>query len=197
MRKLNSANSKNLATVRRFLVSLILTAILMTTVIAQSSEKRSGGLAKTDATEVSGTDGQRPIADENIMASAPNAKPTDLTGSWNGGLLNPSERTPTSKVLFTFNSDGGLIVSLQARNQSAVHGVWQKTGNRQYVFKAVTIGNGSGENLQEVTIIQGNVTLNDSADHFSLTLHVDSFDQNGVLVGTQDGTGQADRIKLP
>ena len=202
MRKVNSGSSISLVMVRRLLVSLILTAISMTTVIGQSSEKRIGWALKPEPTEVSRTAGQRPIVDESILASEsnPNPKPNDLTGSWLF-TVTPEGPVPTFKALGTFNADGGLVITAQGDVTqfgvtTASHGAWRKTGDRRYSVTFRQIAYDFQGNFTGTLKVRSNVTLNHSSDKFSLVFQAEIFDPSGALIFSFGGVAQATRIKV-
>lgn len=189
----------NLMIVKRILMAMMFTAILMTAAVAQSSEKRVGWAAKTDATAASGAQEDGRFAAESLTASAPNPKPTDLTGSWlltitpNGGF------PPPFKALVTFNADGGLVGASQGDVcecgvATAGHGAWTKTADRRYSFTFLQISYDFQGNFTGTSKVRLNVTLNQSADVFTGPYQLDVFGSDGSLLFSATGITQGRRI---
>ena len=106
---------------------------------------------------------------------------------------------PPFKSLATITRDGSFTESLQPGLNplvSDVHGVWSRTGNRQFATTGVYLRSDAAGNFLGTTKVRAAFSLDETLNEGNAQFQADLFDPAGNLVGSFDGTSHVTRIQL-
>lgn len=121
------------------------------------------------------------------MASSPNS----IVGSWTASV-----DTLGISGLFTFNQDGTTTASATNQSFSGSHGVWTKTGSRQYFVKQVSFVYGATGVAESIWESEFEFNISASGDSATSEIVVTIKQLDGTVISTFSGTGTAERIKI-
>ena len=122
-----------------------------------------------------------------------------LEGSWVVTTTIPGDPNSPFKSLATINGDGTFVESLQPGLNplvSDVHGVWTRTGKRDFATTGVYLRSDGAGNFVGTTKVLAILTLSKTLDEGSARFQADLFDPAGNPVGSFTGTSQISRIKV-
>ncbi|MBV8903616.1 MAG: hypothetical protein JOZ22_08275 [Acidobacteriia bacterium] len=133
------------------------------------------------------------------LLHAESATGQSLDGSWTTAvtLTTPTKSFPPSFIqLDTYVPGGGFVGSNNVVPQ-AVHGQWERVGNRQFVlnFEFWVFDPTKGTYMAYVKV-RALHQLEDSLDHMHGVFTVQAFAPDGTLLDSVNGTTQSQRMDI-
>jgi hypothetical protein len=123
------------------------------------------------------------------------AQGQQLEGSWIVTLIQAGQ--PSRTALHTYTADGGVLVSSPNRQVSLGHGVWVRTGNREFGRTFVLLRFDDKGASVGMSKVRASLRLNEASDEWVGTATVEVFDTTGKLVSSTSGaTDQGKRIRV-
>ena len=171
---------------RRIIASACVIAILtLATSIATRSHASGAG-----ATKIQQGGGIIDVIERNKRAQ-------ELTGSWELDLISTPGpgALPPLKALVTFAEGGGCVETILLPPVVPAHGLWRKTGDRQYEFAVVHPLLDATGAVAATARVKAQITLLNQ-NEFTSTFTGNLFAPNGNLIAPLSGTEQGRRISF-
>src|SRR5438477_5619502 len=131
------------------------------------------------------------------VRSNPTIPPEDsqhLEGSWI--VTTTIEGQSPFKSLATLIRDGGVVESHLDPSLSAAHGVWARTGNREFAVTAMYLRTDEFGEFAGTARVRSTFVLDQTLNKGTGRFQSDVFDVNGNLVRSFRGTNEATRIQV-
>ncbi len=119
-----------------------------------------------------------------------------IVGSWIGITAGEPGRTPGTPSLYTFTSDGTVLLTASTPGSKAGHGVWVGTGDRDVAVTIYVIFRGADDQFIGTAKVRYALTLNAAFDEYAGSATREVFDAHGKLQQSSDITVRATRIKV-
>jgi len=123
-------------------------------------------------------------------------KHNDVTGSW---IVNVSPTIQPHFIgLVTFTKDGGFTEtnSLGIPLESPGHGVWVRTGHREFALMFLNLEVDANGNFAGTGKVRATLTLDDAGNEMNGPFQVEVFDPDGNFLFSDSGTVHATRINV-
>jgi len=131
-----------------------------------------------------------------VRAQQPSDDSPSLPGSWSV-IVTPSDGTPRFQSLVTFHADGGLIETDTASTFVPVgHGVWSKTGDREFSTTLVQLVSNSRGVLDTTVKVRETLTVNEAGDSYTGRFRSQVTDRTGKVRYTGTGTQIGTRMRV-
>ena len=128
---------------------------------------------------------------QSAPAGGPASQPgQEVVGSWITRVSGPA-----GMLLYSFTADGGLIATHgQHTRRSSAHGAWQRTGDRRFLAKHVSLLFDDHGNVRGTMTLRLDITADADGTRFTNRNIREAFDLQDNRTERLEATGQATRI---
>jgi hypothetical protein len=114
----------------------------------------------------------------------------EVVGSWITRVSGPA-----AMLLYTFTADGGLTATHgQHTRRSSAHGAWERTGDRRFLAKHVSLLFDEQGNVRGTMTLRLDITVDPDGNRFTSRNIREAHDLEGNRTERLEATGEATRI---
>src|SRR5262249_40218947 len=136
----------------------------------------------------------------DVLEQAKQAQIKSFIGSWEGVLTPEEGGPPPFRILFTFGTDGTVVVSdagpPNPQNNTAEHGAWERTGDHEFTIIYKQLLFDSVGNLDSTFKGRVRFTLDESRNEISGPVKVDIYDPQGNSIIAGNGVVKCTKIRV-